>query len=268
MSVFIALGAIFDVYFYYGVKGLFQTKEIFIYFQSIYFGFSGVFYLFAFLTMSFAYKRFEATKMLRFLGQTSFFILFLPKILASVFLVLDDFLRGFRWLLIQTINLFLEDKYSYENLSRLKLFQIIAFSVFLFFVFALLYGIIIGGYSYRVKNQKLMIADLPNEIRGLKIIQISDLHLGSFLSLNPMKSAVKIINNIEADMLLFTGDLVNDKAGEAEGFIEVFKNIKHKVYSVMGNHDYPEYVYTKDDFESRQNNFKLIQEIHKKMDFE
>lgn len=83
-----------------------------------------------------------------------------------------------------------------------------------------------------------------------------------------MQEAVNLINEQEVDMLFFTGDLVNDKAEEAVDFIEVFKGIKHKVYSVMGNHDYPEYVYDKEDHVSRQHNFDLMLDIQKKMEFE
>lgn len=262
------IGAIFDIYFYLGVKGFFNSNKTLNQFKSIYWSVSAFYYLFALVTIVFLFFGMEANRTVKILGQITFFVLFVPKILASSFLIIDDVIRIFRLVLNLIVDAFSSKKENMEGISRLKFLQLSALGSFGVLLGSLTYGVIKGGYRYTVKNQKITIPNLPDEFKGLKIAQISDLHVGSFMSLEPMKAAVNKINEIDVDMLFFTGDLVNDKAEEAEDFIEVFKKIKHKVYSVMGNHDYPEYVYAQDDYTSRKHNFDLMQKIQKKMDFD
>ena len=262
------IGAIFDVYFYLGVKGFFNSNKTLTQFKSVYWSVSAFYYLFALVSIVFLFLGMEANRTVKIFGQIIFFVLFVPKILASSFLIIDDVIRLIRFVIRFLIDTFSSKNENAEGISRLKFLQLSALGSFGVLLSSLTYGVIKGGYRYTVKNQKITIPNLPDEFKGLKIAQISDLHVGSFMSLEPMKEAVNKINEIDVDMLFFTGDLVNDKAEEAEDFIEVFKKIKHKVYSVMGNHDYPEYVYAQDDYTSRKHNFDLMQKIQKKMDFD
>ena len=262
------IGAIFDVYFYLGVKGFFNSNKTLTQFKSVYWSVSAFYYLFALVSIVFLFFGMEANRTVKIFGQIIFFVLFVPKILASSFLIIDDVIRLIRFVIRVLIDTFSSKNEHIEGISRLKFLQLSALGSFGVLLSSLTYGVIKGGYRYTVKNQKITIPNLPDEFKGLKIAQISDLHVGSFMSLEPMKEAVNKINEIDVDMLFFTGDLVNDKAEEAEDFIEVFKKIKHKVYSVMGNHDYPEYVYAQDDYTSRKHNFDLMQKIQKKMDFD
>lgn len=262
------IGAIFDVYFYLGVKGFFNSNKTLTQFKSVYWSVSAFYYLFALVSIVFLFFGMEANRAVKIFGQIIFFVLFVPKILASSFIIIDDVIRLIRFVIRFLIDTFSSKKEHIEGITRLKFLQLSALGSFGVLLGSLTYGVIKGGYRYTVKNQKITIPNLPDEFKGLKIAQISDLHVGSFMSLEPMKEAVNKINEIDVDMLFFTGDLVNDKAEEAEDFIEVFKKIKHKVYSVMGNHDYPEYVYAQDDYTSRKHNFDLMQKIQKKMDFD
>lgn len=270
IAIFIILltliGIIFDLYFYFGVKGVFNSSKYSNYFRYGYWLISFIYYLYATYAIIILLNGHEASRLERQILQSIYFVVFLPKILSSGFLIIDDVLRLFRW----GVNLLFpspELSKTSNGISRLKFLQITALGSLGFFISTLTYGIIKGAYNYTVRNQKLRIPNLPSEFEGLKIIQVSDLHVGSFMSLDPMKEAVNIINNIEADFMIFTGDLVNDRAEEALDFIDVFKNIKHTVYSVMGNHDYPEYVYPKDDYASRKHNFELMLKIQKQMGF-
>ena len=106
------------------------------------------------------------------------------------------------------------------------------------------YGMIRGAFNFAVRNQKVPVRGLPQALVGLRIVQISDIHIGSFVSTGPLKRAVKMINELAPDLVLFTGDLVNNKASEVEGYEEVLGSIKAPmgVYSVLGNHDYGDYV--------------------------
>ena len=262
------IGIVFDIYFYFGVRSFFNTTKTLIQFKSIYWSVSVFYYLLALVYIVFFPFGIEANRTVKMLGQIIFFVLFVPKILASSFIIIDDVIRLIRLVIRFLTDIFSPKKEHIEGITRLKFLQLSALGSFGVLLGSLTYGVIKGGYRYTVKNQKITIPNLPDEFKGLKIAQISDLHVGSFMSLEPMKEAVNKINEIDVDMLFFTGDLVNEKAEEAIDFIDVFKKIKHKVYSVMGNHDYPEYVYAQDDNVARQHNYDLMLEIQKKMNFE
>lgn len=105
------------------------------------------------------------------------------------------------------------------------------------------WGVTRTAYNYVFRRNTLLLPHLPEPFSGLKIIQISDLHLGSFASTSAVKKMVELINSEEPDLVFFTGDLVNNFAYEAEPYLNVLNEIRSKkgVYSVLGNHDYGEY---------------------------
>ncbi len=107
-----------------------------------------------------------------------------------------------------------------------------------------LYGVTKGRFNYRVIAHELKSAVLPKSFDGLKIVQISDAHLGSFAEqFDDVKKGIDMINSLDADYVFFTGDMVNNLAEEAEPWIPYFKEIKAKKgkYSIFGNHDYGDY---------------------------
>ncbi|MBK5210287.1 MAG: metallophosphoesterase, partial [Flavobacteriaceae bacterium] len=109
----------------------------------------------------------------------------------------------------------------------------------------------------------------PAAFNGLKIVHISDLHLGSFRSrYHILDRAIKLINNLEPDFIFFTGDLVNNHAWELKGWQSVLKklNAKSGKYAVLGNHDYGDYGKWK-SLQRKQENFESIKYFYKKIDF-
>ena len=104
----------------------------------------------------------------------------------------------------------------------------------------MLYGMIRTAFQLQVKNQTVYFDDLPKAFEGLLVAQISDLHSGSFSSTQLVRKAIDKILGLKPDLVFFTGDLVNDKASEAEPFISEFKRLTAPlgVYSILGNHDY------------------------------
>lgn len=129
---------------------------------------------------------------------------------------------------------------------------------------ALTAGLVYGmrnRYRYNLTRQKLLLKDLPEEFKGLRIIQISDIHSGSFDDPDAVKEGIDAIMNEKPDLILFTGDLVNDRADELVPYIEVFNQLKAPlgVYSVLGNHDYGDYVRWSSDEEKKQNLEQLKQ---------
>ncbi len=133
----------------------------------------------------------------------------------------------------------------------------------------ILHGIFKGKYNFRVLSKTLLFKDLPKAFDGLKIVQISDLHSGSFDNEEKIAYAIDLINEQEADLFLFTGDIVNTKASEFDPWIDIFKNIKSfplGKYSVLGNHDYGEYV-TWPSEKEKQDNFEAIKQLHREVGF-
>jgi len=105
------------------------------------------------------------------------------------------------------------------------------------------YGMIRNPYRYQIKNVSLKLPKLPKALAGLKIVQISDIHSGSFGNKEKIEAGIAKINAINADYVFFTGDIVNEYYTEMQPWIDTFKKIKakKKVYSVLGNHDYGDY---------------------------
>jgi hypothetical protein len=132
-----------------------------------------------------------------------------------------------------------------------------------------LYGIIQGKYNYKVLKYQLSFTDLPDAFDGYTITQISDIHSGSFTNKEKITYGIDLINEQQSDLILFTGDIVNNKADEMDNWIDVFAKLKAKEgkYSILGNHDYGDYMSWKKP-EDKVNNFKAVKDIHKKIGFD
>ena len=120
---------------------------------------------------------------------------------------------------------------------------------------SIIYGIYRGKYNFKVLNYTLYFEDLPDAFDGYKLTQISDVHSGSFDNIDKVEYAIDLINEQQSDVILFTGDMVNNKATEMEPYIDIFKKLKAKdgLYSVLGNHDYGDYIKWESPEEKLQN---------------
>jgi predicted MPP superfamily phosphohydrolase len=132
--------------------------------------------------------------------------------------------------------------------------------------FSLVYGMMGNAYNYRVRKLTLILPDLPGSFDGFRIVQISDIHTGSFLSTEPLTRAVDLINDQKADIVFFTGDLVNDRHDEVLPYIDILKKIEaiHGVISIFGNHDYGDY-YNWDNLEAKENNILELKKVHSRL---
>ncbi len=131
------------------------------------------------------------------------------------------------------------------------------------------YSIFRTLYRFKVHHIKIEFEELPANFNGLRIIHISDLHLGSFRSrYHILDRAINIINNLEPDFIFFTGDLVNNHAWELKGWQSVLKKLNAKIgkYAILGNHDYGDYGKWKSE-QRKQENFESIKYFYKKIDF-
>ncbi|WP_313110994.1 metallophosphoesterase [Aequorivita sediminis] len=135
--------------------------------------------------------------------------------------------------------------------------------------FLIVYAIFKGAYKYKVYRIEVAHKELPEAFNGYKIIHISDLHLGSFnYRYRILERAVNIINELEADIIFFTGDLVNNYAWELNGWDKVLKELSAKTgkYAILGNHDYGDYSKW-DSPEAKSENFEEIKSFYDKIDF-
>ncbi|PHS53986.1 MAG: phosphoesterase [Lutibacter sp.] len=133
---------------------------------------------------------------------------------------------------------------------------------------SVLYGIVRGKYNYKVIKHTLFFDDLPTAFDGFKLTHISDIHSGSFDDASKIGYGIDLINEQESDVILFTGDIVNNKAEEMDPWMSYFKSLKatYGKYSVLGNHDYGEYTRFK-SAEEKERNFQAIKDIHPKIGF-
>ncbi len=132
-----------------------------------------------------------------------------------------------------------------------------------------IYGIVQGKYNYKVLKYQLTFDDLPEAFDGYTITQISDIHSGSFTNKEKIQYGVDLINEQKSDLMLFTGDIVNNKADEMDDWIDVFDKLEAKEgkYAILGNHDYGDYMDWKTP-QDKIDNFQKVKEIHKKIGFD
>ena len=200
--------------------------------------------------------------------STLIFMILFSKLLALFPLIIDDCLRFLRFVFSLFSNR--DSSFVGVKISRFDFLQ--KLSVFLgstLFV-TLLSGVLFGRYNFKVKKTKIKIKNWNSIINGLKIVQISDLHLGSFNSIEKLEEVVEIINEQKPDIFVFTGDLVNNYFTEAVPYINTLGKIKAKYgkFSVLGNHDYCDYVGWNRNSDKWNNNFTSMINMCKKMGFD
>ena len=191
-----------------------------------------------------------------------FLALFVPKIIALVVMFGEDVIRVF-------VGVFYKigggSDASFMP-SRRKFVSTVALGVAAIPFAALLYGMIKGKYNYKVLQYTLEFEDLPSSFDGYTLTQISDIHSGSFDNPEKVKYAVDLVNKQQSDLILFTGDLVNNVAQEMDAWKDTFATLKAKdgVYSVLGNHDYGDYV-SWESAEKKQENLQALIALQKDM---
>lgn len=197
-------------------------------------------------------------------------LIWLPKLLFCVFLIFEDIFRFFNG-----IAVFVYDKMGWEARGtenyfpeRRAFFNKIAFGIAAIPFFATLYGITKGKYDFSVKKITMKFKNLPKSFDGFTITQISDVHSGSFDSMDGVQKGINLINKLKSDVVLFTGDLVNNRADEFDPYISLFGSISAPLgkFSIMGNHDYGEYI-PWESAAAKRKNFESLIENHGKAGF-
>jgi predicted MPP superfamily phosphohydrolase len=135
--------------------------------------------------------------------------------------------------------------------------------------FIIVYSIFKSVYKFKVYHHSISFKNLPTPFNGLRIVQISDIHLGSFnYGYDKLERAIEKINYLQPDYIMITGDLVNNYAWELRGWEKVFNKLlaKKGKYAILGNHDYGDYSIW-DSKEAKQENFEAIKQFYKDIGF-
>ena len=190
--------------------------------------------------------------------------IFFAKIIAAIFFLVDDIRRGVQWIAGKVFfsNTEGENLQQGERISR---------SVFLSWAGLIagggLFGTLVYGfgnkYRYHLKRIPLSFSNLPASFKGLKVVQLSDIHSGSFTDKKAVMKGVEMVMKEKPDLILFTGDLVNNTADEMEDYIDVFNKLNAPlgVYSTLGNHDYGDYV-NWNSKEEKMANLERLKQVH------
>jgi len=197
-------------------------------------------------------------------STTLFFIIYVSKLPALLFLIFDDVIRFVKWVIIklsQPKKTFIGKKISRSQF--LVKASIVAAAIP---ATSLGFGILSGAYDYRVRRKKIPINDLPDAFHGMKIGQLSDIHSGSFYNKTAVEGGVELLLQEKPDLFVFTGDLVNNETSEVKDYKQIFSKAKAPLgsFSTLGNHDYGDY-HRWSSATAKQKNMDDLVQVHKEM---
>jgi predicted MPP superfamily phosphohydrolase len=197
-----------------------------------------------------------------------FLTLYVPKIVLMLLMFGEDIFRIPQALYSYFFTSGTAESTSYMP-SRRQFVSQLALGIAAIPFASFLYGMVKGKYNFKVLKYTLHFEDLPEAFDGYQITQISDIHSGSFDNKEKIKYAVDLVNEQNSDLLLFTGDMVNNTASEMRPWKTIFSklNAKDGMFSVLGNHDYGDYM-SWDSKEEKSKNLEELKSIQKEIGFD
>ncbi len=263
--VFLGVMLTLDLYFFQAVKNVSQnlspkTKTIV---YSIYWSIT-ILAVIGFLLFVYTEQNYLGRKVRTYLFSI-IIGLFLAKMVALVFFLVDDLRSGIQWIAGKLFfnNTDVDIMNTENGISRSVFLSWLGIAAGTTLFGSLLYGFS-NQYKYQIKRVKLAFDNLPASFKGLRIVHISDVHSGSFMDKNAVQHGIDLILKENADLIFFTGDLVNDKATEMKDYMDVFNQLKAPmgVFSTLGNHDYGDYVQWPIEGVSKEQNLINLQKVH------
>ncbi len=255
LIIFFFILVFIEFYFYLGVKKILNKKSRLIYIFTFF-----SLYLF-FVIYSFSFEISSSSRVFSYYLSIIFLFLIAKTISLPIILIED---------LFRLLN-FIKSKINTKSKVNLKRRALISKLSIIFSSLTLpvgFDGIFFGKYRYRIINHEINFKNLPKKFDGYKLVQLSDFHCGSLENKHMVDKAIKMINDENADLILFTGDFVNNRYEEVKPWLKSFSKLKAKddMISVLGNHDYGDYQRWSNKFE-KEENFKNLLEIQKKIGF-
>ncbi len=190
----------------------------------------------------------------------------ITQITLVLFFLVDDVRRGTFWTMGKVASTAGAKFLNTENgIPRSTFLNWLGVGVSSTLFFSLLYGF--GNkYKYQLVHKKVTLKNLPAAFKGFKIVHISDIHSGSLKEKEAVQKGIDLIQKQQPDLVLFTGDLVNDRATEMELWKDVFGQLSATkgVYSTLGNHDYGDYVQWPSK-QAKMENLNALQQVHASM---
>ncbi len=187
------------------------------------------------------------------------------NLVAIIFILSEDVIRLITGVYFKLVG----EKKVFNLPGRRRFLSLMAMGIASLPFGAMLYGMYRGKYNFKVLKYDLEFDDLPKDFEGYKITQISDIHSGSFDNREKISYAIDLINEQQSDVLLFTGDMVNNKAEEMFPWKDLFGKLSAKdgKFSVLGNHDYGDYVQWKTE-KLKEENLEDLKNLQKEMGFD
>jgi predicted MPP superfamily phosphohydrolase len=200
----------------------------------------------------------------------SFFIFYIPKLIFIIFNIFDDVIFQIRKIITMTKQKMQSSGNPGKKITRRKLLTQVGIVFAGLPLLPLVYGIAHGRFDFTKRNVQLIFPNLPDSFNGLRILQISDFHIGTFVHhTDEVEKLVDLINTENPDLLLFTGDFINNYSSEVDSFIDILKRLNAKIgkFSILGNHDYGEYVRWKTD-DDKKANVQRLKDLQKEIGFD
>ena len=221
---------------------------------------------FMFFAASYFLEKTPPPKFARTYIMGTIMIVGVSKLIGTLFILIYDIVKFIIWIINKTPSKS-NNSATKISISRIDFIKKTALIASIIPFSTLMFGVLKSAFDYTIHNQKLKIPNLPNAFKGLKVVQVSDIHSGSFISTEPLEKAIKMITDEKPDIVFFTGDLVNEITEEVLPFMDTLSKITAPlgVFSILGNHDYGDYFYPKEDLESKKHNYDLMKAVHKKL---
>ncbi|MBT8184897.1 MAG: metallophosphoesterase, partial [Eudoraea sp.] len=187
------------------------------------------------------------------------------KLITIIFLFSEDIFR----FISATYHKLSGNSTEFSLPTRRRFLSMLALGIAAVPFGALLYGMYKGKYNFKVLKYTMEFDDLPEAFDGYRITQISDIHSGSFDDSEKIKYGVDLINSQQSDVICFTGDMVNNKASEMQPWASLFTTLKAPdgKFSILGNHDYGDYVEW-DTIEDKAQNLEDLKNLQRDMGFD
>jgi uncharacterized protein len=187
-------------------------------------------------------------------------IAYVSKFIVIIFLLISDVIRFLQF----GFQVIWKPGQNFKEIRRLSSLIITGWILGTGLFLLLISGMIFWNFDFSVKKETIRLQELPSSFNGTRIVQVSDIHLGSWACKEKLKDAVEIINSQNPDIVFFTGDMFNYTSYEAIEFVTILEDIKAPmgIFAIMGNHDYGDYV-TWPSLEAKKENLDYLYKVYK-----